>query len=59
MQLEKPISEKNIIRVLFLLLLVVALLAGYFHALYQSELRQNAVLRGNTQIDIMQYDQSK
>ncbi len=35
--LPKPISEKHMIRFLFLLVIVLAIAAGYFQAIYKQE----------------------
>jgi len=41
-KLQQPIDPKIIIRLLIVLVLILAFLSGYFHALYQTEVRKGA-----------------
>lgn len=37
---NRPISQKNLIRILTLLVIVLSFTAGYFHSLYQLEIKR-------------------
>ncbi|MDA1079263.1 MAG: hypothetical protein O2840_01070 [bacterium] len=45
---QQPIAPNRIIQVLVVIIVVLALLAGYYHALYQTEVRkQIEILKAN------------
>jgi disulfide bond formation protein DsbB len=39
-----PLSHKNLVRILVALIIGLSLLAGFYHAAYQTELRRSAKL---------------
>lgn len=50
--MKQPIEPNQIIQFLMIIIILLALFAGYYHALYQTEVRKAEELR-QTQIDIL------